>query len=149
VNNKKCDPSGLDGMTICERCRAQRFELASVTLYVGYFRCLICIDDATFMRNRVRCALYWIRVVTYTIFGHLRQINLQSKKKISISLKLSLQVQFLSFAIPFLRPVVSEKQWDGQRGALPLHGTGVVTVVWKHQLPTGRVAVVAVCVRRQ
>jgi len=73
-NNKKCDPSGLDGMTICEWCRAQRFELASVTLYVGYIRCLIFIDDAAFMRNKVRCALCWICVVTCTFFGHLRLI---------------------------------------------------------------------------
>ena len=51
-------------MTICEWCKAQRFELASVTLYVGYIRCLICIDHAAFMRNRARCALYWLCVVT-------------------------------------------------------------------------------------
>lgn len=73
--------------------------------------------------------------------------NLQSKK--SVFFLIIPPSPVLSFAISFLRPVVSEKQWDGQRGALPLYGTGAVTIVWKHQLPADRVAVVAVCVGRQ
>ena len=145
-NNKKYDPTGLNGMTVWEWCRVQRFELASVTLYVGYIHSLICIDDAAFMTNGVGCALYCICVVTYTMFGHLRLIF---KVKNHYFFKLSLQVQLFSFAILFLRPVVSEKQWDGQRGALPLYGTGAVTIVWTHQLPACRGAVVAVCVGRQ
>jgi hypothetical protein len=84
-------------MTIREWCRVQRFERASGTLYVGYIRRLVCIDDAAFMRSGVGCALYWLCVVTYTIFGHLRLI-LKVKKSVPF-FKLSLQVQF--FNLPF------------------------------------------------
>jgi hypothetical protein len=100
------------------------------------------------MSSGVDCALYWMCVVTYTIFGHLRLI-LEVKKSVLFSNYPSKPSFLICHFVPTTRCFSETMRRTGQRGALPLYGTAAVAIVWTDQLPVGRVAVVAVCVGRQ
>jgi len=72
-NNKKCDPSGLDGY---DRMRmVQGSEIRTRLCYVIRRQSYLYRRCCVYEKQGMLCvALYWICVVTYTIFGHLRLI---------------------------------------------------------------------------